>query len=73
MTFSTHEIDDKCRTYRVLVKNPQENEHLEAVSIGERISMKCWPILRKEDWIYLVHDRFQWRVVESEAHNICVP
>lgn len=37
MTFSTHEIDDKCRIYRVLVKNPQENEHFEAVSIGEVI------------------------------------
>jgi len=37
VTFSTHEIDDKCRTYRVLVKNPQENEYLEAVSIGKSI------------------------------------
>jgi len=37
VTFSTHEIDDKCRIYRVLVKNPQENEHFEAVSIGEVI------------------------------------
>jgi len=37
VTFNTHEIDDKCRTYRALVKNPQENEYLEAVSIGENI------------------------------------
>jgi hypothetical protein len=37
VTFSTHDIDNKCRTYRVLVKNPQENEYLEAENIGENI------------------------------------
>jgi len=66
--------EEKC-AYRVLVKKLRERDHLEDLSIDERITLK-W-IFKLQDgrveWTHLAQDRNRWRALVNIVINLRFP
>jgi hypothetical protein len=68
-------MGEKRGVYRVLVRKPEERDHLEDPGVDGRI-LRCvfrkWDVGVGMDWIELAQDRDRWRALVYAVMNLRV-